>query len=700
MTRIGLVLFLLAPQGSSAEELFKSMKEKIDAAKTIRMESTMSTGEGPAAFFSRTTVKVKGSDRWVYDYELRSGGIDGRVYQKCALTCNGRRIAVRGKAEGLNRDGLRPGEWAVEFRHSVSSVYMNHSLFSVRGGEGKPPVRSPIRDGGKAEVGDRAARILDYSITYDWPGIQDVEMKVRVTVDIGTKLPLRREVIWFGQTWKEEISVLVLDEEIPDSDFGPESKKGVARAQAAQLAASVRLFGLYTGRHPETLEDLLKRPAGLEASVFWPARGFLLGGAVPRDPWGEPFGLVSKGGRLSVVSRGEGGEVTVEVPPVTRRAVGAPSDRLQKFYSARVEVQLLAAAVRGYRDAYGELPKKKAALWEKPEWAEVWPEGGWIPKVPDDPWGDPYRIISDADFVRVQVKDPKAVALGAKSLSAEERGKLDEAARPRLTEGERRAVARLLDQLGDDDLDARERAEGELKGWGSVIAALIDERLKQEKEGEVALRLAAVRKAIPARRAAWMSELGPLSVMVRVEDASEGVAGGDERRVVACLKTLATAQADFRSNDRDNNKVNDFWTGDVASLYTLVPEGGKEAEAIKLIELGVAAADGAPLDEGAVIEKLAEREPKAGYWFRAMLKDNSSGTPVDYRQETAGKAGALKARNPSAFAFCAYPAEYGVTGTRTYIINEGNVIFSKDTGGEPILEWPSDDQARGWLNKD
>src|SRR5689334_9677177 len=34
----------------------------------------------------------------------------------------------------------------------------------------------------------------------------------------------------------------------------------------------------------------------------------------------------------------------------------------------------------------------------------------------------------------------------------------------------------------------------------------------------------------------------------------------NERNASASLKTLASAEADFRANDRDNNKINDFWT--------------------------------------------------------------------------------------------------------------------------------------------
>lgn len=57
----------------------------------------------------------------------------------------------------------------------------------------------------------------------------------------------------------------------------------------------------------------------------------------------------------------------------------------------------------------------------------------------------------------------------------------------------------------------------------------------------------------------------------------------NERAASAALKTLATAEADYRSNDRDGNEINDYWTGDVAGLYRnqlrLIPRESAEADA-------------------------------------------------------------------------------------------------------------------------
>src|SRR5689334_19227520 len=72
----------------------------------------------------------------------------------------------------------------------------------------------------------------------------------------------------------------------------------------------------------------------------------------------------------------------------------------------------------------------------------------------------------------------------------------------------------------------------------------------------------------------------------------------NERNASTSLKTLTAAEADFKSNDRDGNRVNDFWTANISGLYTMTsasilgntPNSTTDAS-IKLIELSLACAD-------------------------------------------------------------------------------------------------------------
>ncbi len=163
----------------------------------------------------------------------------------------------------------------------------------------------------------------------------------------------------------------------------------------------------------------------------------------------------------------------------------------------------------------------------------------------------------------------------------------------------------------------------------------------------------------------------------------------NERNASASLKSLATAEADFRANDRDGNKVNDFWTGDVAGLYCLTNAG----EPIKLIDASIAAADSAPLEAGgehAAMTNFATMGPKSGYFFRAIphYQEEPDGKEIPYNNATK--------RNASRFGFCAYPAQYESSGRVTFILNEGNSMWAKDTQGRPVGVFPADPSAEGW----
>ena len=156
--------------------------------------------------------------------------------------------------------------------------------------------------------------------------------------------------------------------------------------------------------------------------------------------------------------------------------------------------------------------------------------------------------------------------------------------------------------------------------------------------------------------------------------------GGFERNASSCLKTLASAQADFRGNDRDANGVQEFWRADVAGLYTLLPKGSTDP--IKLIELSVAAADDRPV---APIAPFATSAPKNGYWFRAIWKKGEP--PINATAQ---------------FAFCAFPAAYGKTGKMTFILDEGNRVYKADLGhGRGIEQFPDDAElAARWSRLD
>ena len=162
----------------------------------------------------------------------------------------------------------------------------------------------------------------------------------------------------------------------------------------------------------------------------------------------------------------------------------------------------------------------------------------------------------------------------------------------------------------------------------------------------------------------------------------------NERSASTSLKTLASAEADFRANDRDWNHENDFWTADVKGLYTMTAAAAPGARpndpkdpSIKLIELTVAAADADGTffpagGENLPLSVFAPPTAKMGYWYLALLTDHTlKGTAeMTYAVETKGKPSMGSVHNTSKFGFMAFP-DSSSSGKYLFIVNENNTIF-------------------------
>lgn len=706
------LLLAPAPDDAQARELYSALRKKLETAETLSMEFkvSMAMRAGRPEDSVTGSLSLKGQDRWRLSLQPQSGRRPEMNFEM-TLFSDGKRVVAAGRSPDRDMD---PREMARRMRSTITdSLLLMVILPAPKGAvpEIAPPKEEDLKDGGTETVDGVDTRILLYDVTVD----RD-KFSVKSWVDPKGLRIVKRELDLGNKGFKisETYGKFELDAPIADSLFVYSSLHRLAAAQAKQLARSATLYGTFTGRTPASLDELVSRPKDLPESTVWPEGGFLLGGAVPKDPWGRPFKLQRDGAKLVVLNLGADGnaggtgedeDVAVEVPFSLRMPVAGPTPRLRSFYQARIQLHLIAAAVKAYRDTTGELPRKKAELFEKPEHEAVWPEGGWLSgrKMPNDPWGEELRLITDVASARVQVQDPKARALLFKQLTDEERGALERAGKPVITDAERATIEGLVKQLRDDDLDTRQKAQDELKRFGPAVDESLAALLAVEKDFEAKSRLMDVRRSLPRVVPPWRAELAPLSISVSGDGQPANISA-NERNGSTSLKTIASAEADFRANDRDWNRVNDFWTADVAGLYTCKDQNG---QSIKLIELSVALADGAPAEAGQAGGKLPAltdfgvSKPKAGYWFRAM-ETNASMKPVEVlRTDTGGDPAMGKVHNTSMFGYCAYPAEYGSSGIRTFILSENNTIFWKDTQGEPVLEWPSDDDlAAEWKKLD
>jgi type II secretory pathway pseudopilin PulG len=169
----------------------------------------------------------------------------------------------------------------------------------------------------------------------------------------------------------------------------------------------------------------------------------------------------------------------------------------------------------------------------------------------------------------------------------------------------------------------------------------------------------------------------------------------NERNASTSLKTLSSAEADFRANDRDQNRVNDFWTGDVKGLYTMTgakvrgARGDQNDPPVRLIELSIAAADIDPTlvpagGENMDLARFAVSAPKAGHWYYALESDPypEEGNPDHaYRADTGGTVPMGKCHHLTRFGFISAPAS-SWSGKYLFLLNENNTIFRRTVSSE------------------
>jgi hypothetical protein len=160
---------------------------------------------------------------------------------------------------------------------------------------------------------------------------------------------------------------------------------------------------------------------------------------------------------------------------------------------------------------------------------------------------------------------------------------------------------------------------------------------------------------------------------------TRGFCRSGERNPSTMLKTIASAQADFRANDRDGDRVNQFWRADVAGLYALAPGGGP---AIKLIELSLALADDRPKAD---LMPYGVPSMKAGYWYRSIRHADED----------------PKALDPNRFAYCAFP-DSPSAGKYIFIVDENNTIFRAVAGGRRGIDvFPTEEELKtSWSKLD
>ncbi len=175
----------------------------------------------------------------------------------------------------------------------------------------------------------------------------------------------------------------------------------------------------------------------------------------------------------------------------------------------------------------------------------------------------------------------------------------------------------------------------------------------------------------------------------------------NERNASASLKTVMTANHDFRANDRDGNRIVDFWTGDVAGLSIIVPQVGTGppptvtyGAAIRLLDLSMAGADAAFGGNGLRYAASVHVPPaqafvafgaKAGFWYARLINEVSSTATTAYQNDTDGASNALwgGCHSTDRFGCVAFPNSLGV-GRVAFIVSHEGVIFKTNLSADYV----------------
>jgi hypothetical protein len=155
------------------------------------------------------------------------------------------------------------------------------------------------------------------------------------------------------------------------------------------------------------------------------------------------------------------------------------------------------------------------------------------------------------------------------------------------------------------------------------------------------------------------------SALGRVEILARRV-GRNELTAMDICRAYVEAQTDFASHDRTA-------TGTLQYAQRILSSPGKkdglywEGEPDNLVPKAFAEASAAMLAEG------KRPAPYHGYYFRILKAQGSDaeGGAMDY---------VVGGKMMGGFALVAYPAEYGVSGIQTFVVNHRGTVYEKDLG--------------------
>jgi len=165
-------------------------------------------------------------------------------------------------------------------------------------------------------------------------------------------------------------------------------------------------------------------------------------------------------------------------------------------------------------------------------------------------------------------------------------------------------------------------------------------------------------------------------IVIRVRNRLARIS--NEQGAIAALHQLEHSPGKWRAL-YDSSGTMSYHVSNIHSFYTAIHPYHIPQRELKLIDIALAKAD----VEGSAI-------PKMGYLFGVLRTDESGKTPYSVKSRYI-------------FGFYAFPAAYGDTGIRTFVIYQNNnhyskgTVYSKDIGEERPKRYPGlDPTTSGW----
>lgn len=146
--------------------------------------------------------------------------------------------------------------------------------------------------------------------------------------------------------------------------------------------------------------------------------------------------------------------------------------------------------------------------------------------------------------------------------------------------------------------------------------------------------------------------------------------GRNELYVIQTLMAMVDAQQDYVANDHDGDGVREY-------AQKFISSRGKRDGLYWPVSAGEPASPLGPLAAYAAREGYSQKQspptPYWGYYFRILTAqgENAKGGAYSYMANRDMIGG---------FAIIAYPAQYGASGIKSFIVNHDGIVFEKDLG--------------------